>query len=68
MAASSSSASSSANPPTEITSALSLTPNFSQVFKLEGPNYVGWVAQFQPTLRANELEGESYNGGIDNLC
>jgi hypothetical protein len=59
MAASSSSTSSSANPPTETTSALSLAPNFSQLFKLEGPNYLGLVAQFQPILRgrANELEG-----------
>jgi hypothetical protein len=43
--------------PTEIISPLSLAPNFSQLFKLEGPNYLGWVAQFQPILRANDLEG-----------
>jgi hypothetical protein len=57
MADSSSSNSSSANPPTKTTTPISLTPNFSQLFKLEGPNYLGWVAQFQPILRANELEG-----------
>jgi hypothetical protein len=57
MADSSSSNSSPNNPPTEMISPLSLAPNFSQLFKLEGPNYLGWVAQFQPILRANDLEG-----------
>jgi hypothetical protein len=44
-------------PPTKTTSPLSLAPNFSQLFKLEGPNYLGWVSQFQPILRANDLKG-----------
>jgi hypothetical protein len=57
MANSSSSNSSPTTPPTEIISPLSLASNFSQLFKLEGPNYLGWVAQFQPILRANDLEG-----------
>ena len=57
MADSSSSNSSPTTPPTETTSPLSLAPNFSQLFKLEGPSYLGWVAQFQPILRANDLKG-----------
>jgi hypothetical protein len=57
MANSSSSASSSSHPPTEIISTFSNIPNFSQLFKLEGPNYLAWVAQFQPILRVNDLQG-----------
>jgi hypothetical protein len=30
---------------------------FPKLFKLEGPNYLGWVAQFQPILRGNDLQG-----------
>jgi hypothetical protein len=47
----------SSNPPTDITSPLSAMPAFSQLFKLEGPNYLAWVAQFQPILRGNDLQG-----------
>lgn len=47
----------SSNPPTEITSPLSTMPACSQLFKLEGPNYLAWVAQFQPILRGNDLQG-----------
>jgi len=47
----------SSNPPTDITSPLSTMPTFSQLFKLEGPNYLAWVAQFQPILRGNDLQG-----------
>ena len=57
MADSSSSNSFPTIPPTDTISPLSLAPNFSQLFKLEGPNYLGWVAQFQPILRANDFEG-----------
>jgi len=57
MANSSSSASSSANPPTDNTSPLSTMPTLSQLFKLEGPNYLAWVSQFQPILRGNDLQG-----------
>jgi hypothetical protein len=46
---------SSTNHPTETTP--TIIPNFSQLFKLEGPNYLGWVAQFQPILRGNDFQG-----------
>ena len=55
--ASSSSSSTSPNPQTETNSTLTIIPNFSQLFKLEGPNYLGWVAQFQPILSGNEFQG-----------
>jgi hypothetical protein len=34
-------------------------PNVTQLgsIKLEGPNYLGWVAQFQPILCGYELQG-----------
>jgi hypothetical protein len=57
MASSSSSSTVSPNSQTETNSTLTIIPNFSQLFKLEGPNYVGWVAEFQPILRGNELLG-----------
>lgn len=57
MANSSSLASSSANPPIDNTSPLSTMPTLSQLFKLEGPNYLAWVSQFQPILRGNDLQG-----------
>jgi hypothetical protein len=63
--ANSSSSASSSNLPTETPSALSNMPTFSQLFKLEGPNYLAWVAQFQPILRGNDLQG--LVDGID-LC
>jgi hypothetical protein len=47
----------SSNPSTDFTSPLSNVPSFSQLFKLEGPNYLAWVAQFQPILRGNDLQG-----------
>jgi hypothetical protein len=47
----------SSNPTTEFTSPLSNVPSFSQLFKLEGPNYLAWVVQFQPILRGNDLQG-----------
>jgi hypothetical protein len=50
-------ASSSTNPPTENLSTFSMLPNLSQLFKLEGPNYLAWVSQFQPILRGNDLQG-----------
>jgi hypothetical protein len=36
-----------------------LMPNVTQLgsIKLEGPNYLGWVAQFQPILCGYELQG-----------
>jgi hypothetical protein len=36
-----------------------LMPNVTQLgsIKLEGPNYLGWVAQFQPILCGYELPG-----------
>jgi hypothetical protein len=36
-----------------------LMPNVIQLggIKLEGPNYLGWVAQFQPILCGYELQG-----------
>jgi hypothetical protein len=45
------------NPCTENTSPFLTMPNLSQLFKLEGPNYLAWVSQFQPILRGNELQG-----------
>jgi hypothetical protein len=44
-------------PPTDNTSTFSILPNLSQLFKLEGPNYLAWVSQFQPILRGNDLQG-----------
>jgi hypothetical protein len=46
--------------PTAATSTTSdLMPNVTQlgIIKLEGPNYLGWVAQFQPILCGYELQG-----------
>lgn len=63
--ANSSSSTSSSNPPTKTISTFSNMPNFSQLFKLEGPNYLAWVAQFQPILHGNDLQG--LIKGID-LC
>jgi hypothetical protein len=57
MASSSSSSAVSPNSQTETNSTLTIIPNFSKLFKLEGPNYLGWVAQFQPILRGNDLLG-----------
>jgi hypothetical protein len=57
MASSSSSSAVSPNSQTETNSAFTIIPNFSQLFKLKGPNYLGWVAQFQPILRENDLLG-----------
>jgi hypothetical protein len=36
-----------------------LIPNVTQLgsIKLEGPNYLGWVAQFQPILCGYKLQG-----------
>jgi hypothetical protein len=57
MASSSSSSAVSPNSQTETNSTLTIIPNFSQLFKLEGPSYLEWVAQFQPILRGNDLLG-----------
>jgi hypothetical protein len=57
MASSSSSSAVSPNSQTETNSTLTIIPNFSQLFKLKGPNYLRWVAQFQPILRGNDLLG-----------
>jgi hypothetical protein len=57
MASSSSSSAISPNSQTETNSTLTIIPNFSQLFKLEGPNYLRWVIQFQPILRGNDLLG-----------
>ena len=57
MASSSSSSVVSPNSQTETNSTLTIIPNFSQLFKLEGPNHLGWVPQFQPILHGNDLLG-----------
>jgi hypothetical protein len=44
-------------PPAENPPTFSILPNLSQLFKLEGPNYLAWVSQFQPILRGNDLQG-----------
>jgi hypothetical protein len=55
MASSSSSTAVTPNSQTKTNSTLTIIPNFSQLFKLEDPNYLGWVAQFQPILCGNDL-------------
>jgi hypothetical protein len=45
------------NPPAETSQPFSNLPNLSQLFKLEGPNYLACISQFQPILRGNDLQG-----------
>jgi len=54
-----SSGSSNPNSSTQTTTSptFSILPNLSQLFKLEGPNYLAWVSQFHPILRGNDLQG-----------
>jgi hypothetical protein len=46
-------------PPTAASKTSDLIPNVTQLgsIKLKGPDYLGWVAQFQPILCGYELQG-----------